>query len=421
MVEQIWSTSLYICITIMGSVISVGLSANAADALPKPGGGYSFPPVDKLPVQEGLADPFLKPDGTRVKSKEEWAEQREYLKAMLAHYQYGTMPPRPKEFDLKCVNSMPFFDGKALKEQYAITLERNGKTTTFHFELIRPSEGKRMPAIIKLSPGGFKVEAKHLPNADVTAALEAVSRGYLICMFKCLEVAPDSPNKRDRGVFLLYPEFSWGTIAAWAWAFGIVADALDRLEVADMERLVYTGHSRGGKTALCAGIYDERVAITAPNSSGTGGTGGWRYFKGKRPQNIASHVKRQHMDWWGKEKRILEFIDREDRLPFDAHTAKALIAPRGLINPHARQDSWANPHGTELTYRAADMVFEWLGAKGKQGIHWRDGKHAQNEEDWLALFDFADLQFFNKKPKRSFTALTYPDAKVPVSWKVPSR
>ena len=47
-------------------------------------------------------------------------------------------------------------------------------------------------------------------------------------------------------------------------------DALDRLALADMKRTVVTGHSRGGKTALCAGIYDERIAITAPNSSGTG-------------------------------------------------------------------------------------------------------------------------------------------------------
>lgn len=98
-------------------------------------------------------------------------------------------------------------------------------------------------------------------------------------------------------------------------------------------------------------------------------------------------------------------------MPFDAPTAKALIAPRALVNTHVRQDYWANPDGTELTDRAADGVFQWLGVKGKQGIHWRNGGHAQSEEDWLALFDFADWQFFQTKPKRSFSTLAHPDAK----------
>ena len=90
--------------------------------------------------------------------------------------------------------------------------------------------------------------------------------------------------------------------------------------------------------------------------------------------------------------------------------AKALIAPRALIATLARQDYWANPYGTELTYRSANKVFQWLGAKEQQGIHWRDGKHAQRKEDWLALLDFADWKFFDKKTERSFSTLTYPNA-----------
>ena len=33
---------------------------------------FHFPPVDKLPAHEGMPDPFVKPDGTRVTSREEW-------------------------------------------------------------------------------------------------------------------------------------------------------------------------------------------------------------------------------------------------------------------------------------------------------------------------------------------------------------
>jgi len=379
-----------------------------------------FPRVEELPVQDGMPDPFLKADGSRVKSREEWPAQRTYLKAMLAHYQYGTMPPRPKNSILKQLKSIKVFGGKAVHERYSITLNRKQKSAAFHIEIIRPLSNKRLPGIIKNCHTFFDGEgglAKKAADRDLAAAKEAVSRGYLLCKFNRHEIAAYQANNKNTGILPLYPEYDWGTIAAWAWTHGLVADVLDKLELIDMKKIVATGHSRGGKTALCAGIYDERIAITAPNSSGAGGTASLRYFeKGQREQRLDHHQK-VFPYWW--HARFFEFSNKEDLLPFDAHTAKALIAPRALFNAHARQDYWANPYGTELTYRAADKIYKWLGAEKQQGIHWREGGHAQNEEDWQALLDFADWKFFNKKSERSFSTLAYPHAKLPINWNVP--
>lgn len=110
---------------------------------------WIFPPVAALPVQNGLPDPFARPDGTRVTWKKEWPAQRVYLKAMLAHYLYGSVPPRPTNFGLKRVMSKKAFDRTALNERYAVTLERNGKAVTFHFEFFKPIDGKRYPVIVK--------------------------------------------------------------------------------------------------------------------------------------------------------------------------------------------------------------------------------------------------------------------------------
>lgn len=44
-----------------------------------------------------LPDPFGKEDGSRIGSKEEWEEQKQYFKRMLEEQFYGKMPPKPEE------------------------------------------------------------------------------------------------------------------------------------------------------------------------------------------------------------------------------------------------------------------------------------------------------------------------------------
>ena len=378
-----------------------------------------FPDVAELSVQSILPDPFQRLDGTSIREPSAWGAQREYLKRLLSWYQYGACPALPETYRVEPVSSEPWLGGRAQRERYRIVLERRDRTHSFEVSLIRPSgPTRRFPVVVKNCKVFFEGED---PTAtyDRAAAAMAVERGYVLCKFRRPDVAPDSGPPRQGGVFDLYPEYTWGAIAAWAWATSVVIDVLDDLELADMDRLVVTGHSRGGKTALCAGIYDERIAVTVPNSSGTGGTGSLRFFdEAQRTQRLRFHVN-AHAHWWGPE--FLEFSDKERRLPFDAHTAKALVAPRALLNPHALQDYWANPYGTEITYRAADLVFRWLGAEGQQGIHWRPGGHAQNEIDWAALFDFADWKLFGKQPTQRFDQLAFPDAPLPVDWSVPEK
>lgn len=340
---------------------------------------------------------------------------------MLAHYQYGRMPARPKKLTVKQTRVIDVFDGKAEQIDLTITIRRGAGSVTLRAALVRPKRAGKFPVVIKNdsrllnAPKTKRYLKSH--SQEQAAIIEAVGRGYVICKYLRTDLAADGPGKRNEGVFPLYPEYDWGVIAAWAWGYQIVIDALAGFEFADTDRIVATGHSRGGKTALCGAVYDERIAIAAPNSSGTGGTGSMRYFeKGQRPQTIAAHIGR-HDHWWNK--RFMKFAGSESKLPFDAHFAKALIAPRGLVNPHATGDYWANPYGTQLTHQAAKIVYDWLGAPDRIATHWRPGGHAQGLEDWRALLDFADAQFFKKKPKRRFDILPYKDANPPINWKAP--
>jgi len=361
--------------------------------------GHEFANVEDLPLQKGLPDPFLMPDGKRVQTLQDWQKQREYIKAMLAHYLYGHMPARPKKIEVSQVGSASIHNGEGVEERYVLTICRKGRSVTCRFLIVRPLLKKRYPTIIK----NDRVSFDSSPEQGFDPGPEAVKRGYLLCRFHRTDLASDDREEgRKAGVYPLYPEYDWGALAVWGWGHGVVLDALDQLGLADMSKVVATGHSRGGKAALCAGIYDERIAITAPNSSGTGGTGSLRYFEeGQRPQTIRHHVGRNE-HWFGP--GYFQFADNEDRLPFDAHFAKVVVAPRALVNCHARQDYWANPYGTELTHLAAEVVFEWLGAGDRIGLHWRDGKHAQNQEDWAALLDFADQYFLARRLNEDSTS-----------------
>ncbi|MFO7726325.1 MAG: hypothetical protein R6V45_12330 [Oceanipulchritudo sp.] len=376
------------------------------------GDPYEFQPVPQLSIQHGLPDPFLMPDGTRVSSEEEWREQRRYIKAMLAHYQYGEMPPSPDGVTVVETSNENVYGGEAERRRYSLTLERNGTSMVLHFGLIKPKGSGPFPVIIKNDR-----EINDIPDGINQEALE---RGYIMCQYVRTDLGPDVNNlevARNDGIFPLYPEYDWGTIAAWAWGYSLIIDFFETAGFVDLDKIVVTGHSRGGKTAFCGGIYEERIAVTAPNSSGLGGTASHRYFELGQNEQTIGHASLKNAHWWTP--AYFKLAGFENRIPFDAHFGKAVIAPRVFLNTHALQDYWANPFGTHLTFEAAKKVYKWLGAEENIKMHWRTGGHEQGVTDWLALLDFCDLYFYGDKVKRDFDIDPYPVVKGPVFWDQP--
>ncbi|MEM6842421.1 MAG: hypothetical protein AAF632_09345 [Bacteroidota bacterium] len=347
-------------------------------------------------------------------SSSEWEAHRVYLKQILTRYQYGEAPDHRSldKVEVKITDESYVFDSLATKQSWLFTIHKNGKQASFRAGAIIPNREGRFPAIIKNDRFRFdlsdientkKAEQYREKGRDRTqrfAAQEAVTRGYVFIKFIRGDIAADQPNNRDSGALALYPNFNWGNIAAWGWAYSIIIDWLEEQPYVDADKITVTGHSRGGKTALYAGIYDERIAVTAPNSSGSGGTGSWRYFDPEqKPQTLVA-VEPYHHFWFTDS--LFHFADSTAYLPFDAHFGKMLIAPRGLVNMHARQDYWANPYGTHLTHLAAQPIFDAYGKPDHLALHWREGDHNQNEEDWLALYDFCDWIFYGKPRIRTY-------------------
>jgi hypothetical protein len=386
-----------------------------------------FPEAADLPAHEDPPDPLARVDGSTLSRIDDWSAHRAYLTRLLEHYLYGPIPPTPHSVGWETRAEGRAIGGDAIVEFVEVTLERAGASTTVRVGVLRPDRPGPFPVVVKndrflFGPDdpdgtdadergdkpGLEPAAPERIDFQAFANEEAVSRGYALCKFAREDVAVDADGHRDTGVFSLYPEYrEWGVIAAWAWFYGALLDELAEREYVDPNKVVATGHSRGGKTALCAGILEERIAVTAPNSSGSGGTGSWRFFDDDHDEQTLSFHEDNHAHWWSP--RLFDFVGAEDRLPFDAHTLRAAIAPRAVLNTHARHDWWANPYGTALATEAAQPVFDWLGVGDHNAQHWRDGSHDQAPEDWAALFDFCDRYFFDRDVERSFEVNPYPE------------
>ena len=375
---------------------------------PKPevaGSAFTFPPVDQLAENPMMPDPFRKPDDTRVASRAEWPRQREYLRAMLQHYLYGTMPPRPLAQELSFVRTSdeawtsPLSGAPGRKQGYRVTLSRNGLTHSFTFDLWRPPELRRYPTLINNFP-------EHGHPSPTYSMAEGLRRGYAVVEFQRREVAPDRPDNagRETGIFRLYPEYDFHTIGAWAWAYQPVIDVLDQIGVTDMGKIIATGHSRGGAAAMAAAIFDDRIAMAAPSATGPFSTGALRQRDpaGFRGTDDYARIMIERFPHW-YHPRYREFAGRQLRQPWDVPTLAALIAPRALLSLSALGDGYDNWLAHEAGVRTNLQIYRWFGAERWCRIHWRDHTnafgqegHDQGPEEFNAIFDFADEYFLGK-------------------------
>lgn len=142
----------------------------------------------------------------------------------------------------------------------------------------------------------------------------------------------------------------------------------------DSTKVGVTGCSRLGKAALAAGIFDTRITLTMPMSSGVQGLGPYRYYTLSGQGETLDNSK-QGAPWWSN-KVLGDFVGQATRTPFDAHTIAAALAPRALIIDQGSSDPYVNSKGTAVVvFPAAKLVYDWLGVTPQIGIAIRSGGH----------------------------------------------
>ena len=358
--------------------------------------------ITEYNLLEKLPDPFLFDDGTRVKTKEDWKKRRKEIYKTAIELQYGEIPPKPEVLKVEPVN----FGYPCV---YKITTGTEKKQFTFDMYVFKGTGEGKKPSVISgdlcfkyffdkeyvhtFTDNGINFVAFN--RTDLAPDIAAYNLRALDRQSKEYQLARETLDKMEKGdptgvLKETYPEYSFGTVAAWAWGYSRCVDALEILGFADMEYIAFTGHSRGGKTAALAGALDERAAIVNPNATCAGANGSYRIkIKAKGEEGTEkesepfSNIYKHFPTWLGSKMR--NYIDREELLPFDAHYLKALVAPRVLLVTEASHDIMANPVGSYQTTEAASEVYKFLGCEENLIWHFRSGTHYQTVEDITRL------------------------------------
>lgn len=370
--------------------------------------------VKEYQLHGKLPDPFTLEDGTRISKPEEWEQARRELYKTAVELQYGTMPPKPEYFKAECLHDSPKM------ATYRITAGTNEKQVVFTARILKANDlSQKRPAVVD-GDLCFNYWFNDNPSKAFT------EKNIHVVLFNRVELVPDikGPRRTNGPLYDVYPEYTFGALGAWAWGYSRCVDLLETLDYIDMDCIAFTGHSRGGKTALLAGVTDERAAIVNPNESGAGGAGCYRMsIKAitedgeEKREEMLSDLWNRFAFWMGPD--MGKYIEDPDKLPFDAHFLKALVAPRVLFVSEAASDIWANPPGSWMTTKAAEEVYRFLSVPEKLLWYYRRGYHAHDPEDFAMLINVIKHYKGEEALSPNFFHTPFPEPPLMFDWRAP--
>jgi hypothetical protein len=234
-------------------------------------------------------------------------------------------------------------------------------------------------------PGGAGPQGPQGP----TSQQQALALGWGYASLNTASVQADNGQGLTCGIIGLVNKGQprsmddWGVLSAWGWGASKLLDYFETDRAVDAKRVGIYGHSRWGKGALVAAVFDPRFAIAYDSSSGMGGAKLHRRKYGETVENISNTY------YYWMAGNYLKYAGRRDALPVDSHEFIALMAPRPIFfsdgntptkNPDGTiatrvneqgktvivsiNDAWADPKGTFMGAAAAGPVYELLGRKG---------------------------------------------------------
>ena len=406
-----------------------------------------MPGVNQLPNRPQMPDVLTMNNGEKVATAAQWNQRRAQIRQILEYYAVGQAPPPPGNVKGNEVRSELVMHGKVKYRLVHLTFGPK-ESLSLDIGIFTPVAGGPVPAVI--SPSGSPPGAAPLPrlaqgpnqgrNEDVlllvgpgpkpfgagagrgpgrgAATAEAIAagspvlaHGFAFVTFDNNDCAEDTTLRNADGswayrttrFYPAYPKYDWGVLQGWAWGVSRIVDYLETDPAIDKTKLIVTGVSRTGKSALVAGAFDDRLALVAPVASSGGGTPAYR-FSGSQPprggKEGLTEMVRKYPNWFSD--HLHEFWGQPEKLPFDSHWFMALVAPRPFIALEGTHDQNVVANGVRQAFLAAQPAFALLNVKDRLGVSWADRPHGMVQGDWDALFAFADKFLMGRTVTRRF-------------------
>ena len=393
-------------------VLAASFSASTSYGVPWKDGSPT--PVD---VPSVLTSPSTGPGA--------WEKRREELYGVFMREEYGVRPAAADDrsrVSFKVADERDAMDGKAVRKLVDITYSGPCGKLSFRAIAFIPKTSKPAPAFLLIcnrdkakNHGVAPIDPDRREKSGFWPAEEIVRRGYAAVTFFNGDIAPDDPKSECRkGIFPCVEPHeartgsSWATISAWAWGASKVMDWIETEKTIDAKHVAVVGHSRGGKTALLAGVTDKRFAMACSNDSGCSGAK-LNHIKLPKSESIKI-ITKNFPHWFCKNYR--KYAGKEMEMSFDQNQFIALVAPRLVAVASATEDDWAGQRGewySALLASPAWSVYKKKGLvataypapeapqqEGSISYHLRTGKHNLTEYDWKCYMDFADRNGWTK-------------------------
>ncbi|MEU8261932.1 cellulose binding domain-containing protein [Micromonospora sp. NPDC048999] len=334
----------------------------AAGPVEDEGTDCSVPDPGSLTANAKLPDPFKRLNGTRISAKSDWRCRRAEIKDLAERYVYGRKPRKPATVS-----------GTVSSSSITVNVTDQGKSSSFSAKVELPSGPGPFPAVVVV--GGL--------GAD-TATIKAA--GAAVISYDPLAVGKEgTPRNNKQGAFysIYGSSSSTGLLLAWAWGVSRIIDVIEQSGggILKADATGVTGCSRYGKGAFVTGAFDQRIALTMPIESGSGGVPIFRGIPGESGgQPLSSAYGEQ--PWLGD--AFGSFTGNPATLPVDTHEMVAMVAPRGLFimeNPHI---DWLSAKSGSVAALAGAEVYKALGA-GDNITYWsdiQDGNHCAIRPEW---------------------------------------
>ena len=361
-------------------------------------GPFSFPRYTDI-------DLFRTKEGRLVWSREDWwLKRRPEIFRLVQHELYGTTlqrfkpkitwivsPGDPYNPTTAASGTVTGTDGNT----YAYDLETIvGTVDTSSFPALRhtpmivarcylapANKGKQAPVVVTYGENTFQYTAQY--GISVCAYDPAPFSFPPFFVDNTPPIQPDSggANLSDY-VIGLKNKGSWrkpddpGALVIWGWGVSRLIDYFATDPDFNADKVAVEGHSRYGKSALVAGAYDDRIAVTWPSDAGQMGTALARRTYGETIDFVSSTPSEYHwlagaaMNYAGRLFPHSLFPRRAELLDVDAQSTESLIAPRAIFvtngtdTPAGVGDAWADPRGCFLSAFLSSPVWGFLGWKG---------------------------------------------------------